>query len=288
MPDFFDIHTIFFTLWDYPMSYLEFFGALVGAMATWLAARANVLELAHCGAASVLLFLLPVLSDSAVPRYVFAGVLFHHQPTGLVALDPPECSGSRPTQRTSHYPVGRSSACAGVTGRAWWQRVCWVRSLRICISGFRSCSVSPALFPIWIRLLRVMSIIGTFMMIHKKLECWWVWLVIDIISTYMYFTKGVKLVGIEYAFFCLIAFQGPGTGRANTGRTQCNKGRFDLSRNISQRFSRLMGLLSKDKTINHEIRAITLAFTAMFLFEVERCCTGCQWAGGCLAVNHLL
>ncbi len=43
MPNFFDIHTIFFTLWDYPMSYLEFFGVVSGSIATWLAARANVL-----------------------------------------------------------------------------------------------------------------------------------------------------------------------------------------------------------------------------------------------------
>ena len=66
----------------------------------------------------------------------------------------------------------------------------------------------PSAFPYLDSFTSVMSVIGTFMMIHKKLECWWVWLLIDLISTYMYFVKGVKLVGIEYAFFCLIAIQG--------------------------------------------------------------------------------
>ena len=66
----------------------------------------------------------------------------------------------------------------------------------------------PSAFPYLDSFTTVMSIIGTYMMIHKKLECWWVWLLVDLISTYMYFVKGVKLVGIEYAFFCLIAIQG--------------------------------------------------------------------------------
>ena len=42
MADFFDIDTIFFTLWGYSMSYLEFFGVVSGTFATWLAARSNV------------------------------------------------------------------------------------------------------------------------------------------------------------------------------------------------------------------------------------------------------
>jgi nicotinamide mononucleotide transporter len=50
-----------------------------------------------------------------------------------------------------------------------------------------------------------MSIFGTFLMIDKRLECWYVWLVVDVISTYMYFVKDVKLVSVEYFVFCFIA-----------------------------------------------------------------------------------
>jgi len=52
---FFDIHTILFTVWGYPMSYLEFFGVVSGGLATWLAARANVWSW-PVGAGSVTLF----------------------------------------------------------------------------------------------------------------------------------------------------------------------------------------------------------------------------------------
>ncbi len=40
--NFFDIDSIFFEMWGYPMSYLEFFGTIAGAVAVWLAARANI------------------------------------------------------------------------------------------------------------------------------------------------------------------------------------------------------------------------------------------------------
>jgi hypothetical protein len=38
----------------------------------------------------------------------------------------------------------------------------------------------------------------------KKLEAWWMWLAIDIISTYMYFVKDVKLYSLLYFVFCII------------------------------------------------------------------------------------
>jgi nicotinamide mononucleotide transporter len=57
----FDIDHIFFTIWGYGMSYLEFFGTIAGAIAVWLSAKANVwswpIGLIKCDA--LLLFVLP-------------------------------------------------------------------------------------------------------------------------------------------------------------------------------------------------------------------------------------
>jgi len=54
----------------------------------------------------------------------------------------------------------------------------------------------------------VMSIFATFLLIRKKVEAWWTWLAIDMISTYMYFVKEVKLYSFLYAVFCVIALFG--------------------------------------------------------------------------------
>ncbi|RYF61110.1 MAG: nicotinamide riboside transporter PnuC, partial [Cytophagaceae bacterium] len=66
----------------------------------------------------------------------------------------------------------------------------------------------PSAFPYIDSFTTVMSIVATYMMIQKRVECWYVWLLIDIILTYVYFIKGVKVVSIEYGIFCLIALQG--------------------------------------------------------------------------------
>src|SRR5690606_1993895 len=55
MADFLDIENIFFVVMGYPMSYVEFFGTLAGAIAVWLSARAQVLNF-PIGLVNVVLF----------------------------------------------------------------------------------------------------------------------------------------------------------------------------------------------------------------------------------------
>jgi nicotinamide mononucleotide transporter len=66
----------------------------------------------------------------------------------------------------------------------------------------------PSAFPYLDSFTTVMSIVATFMLMKKKLEAWWMWLAIDIISTYMYFVKDVKLYSLLYFVFCIIAVFG--------------------------------------------------------------------------------
>jgi len=42
-------------------------------------------------------------------------------------------------------------------------------------------------------------------MIQKKVECWIIWIVIDVVATYLYFLKGAKFFGVEYLIFTGIA-----------------------------------------------------------------------------------
>lgn len=60
-------------------------------------------------------------------------------------------------------------------------------------------------FPYLDSFVTVMSIVATYLMIQKKVECWVVWIVVDIVATGLYFAKGIKFVGIEYLAFCFLA-----------------------------------------------------------------------------------
>jgi len=63
----------------------------------------------------------------------------------------------------------------------------------------------PSAYPFVDSFILVMSVITTFLMIQKKVECWVIWIVIDIVATYLYFLKGAKFFGVEYLIFTLIA-----------------------------------------------------------------------------------
>jgi nicotinamide mononucleotide transporter len=42
LPSFFDIKNIFFSIWGYEMSHLEFWATISGALAVWLSVKENV------------------------------------------------------------------------------------------------------------------------------------------------------------------------------------------------------------------------------------------------------
>ena len=66
----------------------------------------------------------------------------------------------------------------------------------------------PSAFPYMDSFVLAISIVATYLMVQKKVECWIAWILADVVATYLYFTKGILLVGIEYFFFCLIAAYG--------------------------------------------------------------------------------
>lgn len=50
------------------------------------------------------------------------------------------------------------------------------------------------------------TLLAQFTLDNKKLESWWVWVVVNIFAIYTYFDIGLALVGFQYIFFLLNAF----------------------------------------------------------------------------------
>jgi nicotinamide mononucleotide transporter len=207
MPDFFDINTIFFTLWGYSMSYLEFFGVVSGSLSTWLVARNNVWTW-PVAVVSVILFFFLFYQIQLYPD-MFLQVFF------LITY-------LRGWWRWTHPGLGEAITHQGaqqslrITRLPTRQLAIWMMTgviATLLLGTFASnlhtlfpvLFSQPSAFPYLDSFTTVMSIVGTFLMIDKRLECWYVWLVVDVISTYMYFVKDVKLVSVEYFVFCFIA-----------------------------------------------------------------------------------
>ncbi|MBZ0247704.1 MAG: nicotinamide riboside transporter PnuC [Cyclobacteriaceae bacterium] len=201
--EFFNIEFIFFEIWGYPMSYLEFFGTVAGGIAVWLAARANIWSW-PIGLINVTLFFFLFFQVQLYPDMFLQAFFFV---TNLIgwwrwAHPKPEEEDKRNELRISFMPIRQLVvfSASGVVGTILMGA--FASNLH---DWFPVVFNQPSAFPYLDSFVTVMSIVATYLMIQKKVECWVVWIVVDVVATSLYFAKGIKFVGIEYLAFCFIA-----------------------------------------------------------------------------------
>lgn len=203
---FFDHESIFFTLWGYPLSYLEFFGTLAGGVAVWLSARGHIWSWS-IGIINVVLFYFLFYQVQLYPD-MFLQVFFFI--TNLVgwwrwAHPKPGEENRRQELRASWMGLPRTVVMLLVTLVATTAFGYFASSLH---------ELAPALFPLPSAFpyadsfVLTISIAATYLMVQKKVECWAAWILADVVATFLYFSKGILFVGIEYFVFCLIAAYG--------------------------------------------------------------------------------
>jgi nicotinamide mononucleotide transporter len=204
--EFFDINKIFFELWGYRISYLEFFGTVAGFVAVWLASRANIWSW-PLGLINVTLFFFLFYQVQLYPD-MFLQVFFFI--TNLMGwwrwTHPKPFEEDRKKElKVSYMPV-RNLVVFSLLGLAG-TFLSGTMASRI-HDWFPSIFPLPSAFPYADSFVLIMSIVATFLMIQKKIESWVIWIVVDVVATIMYFMKGIKFVGIEYLIFCFIAAYG--------------------------------------------------------------------------------
>jgi nicotinamide mononucleotide transporter len=199
----FDIENTFFEVLGYRMSYLEFFGTVAGAFAVWLSAKAIVWNFA-VGLINCVLFFFLFYQVQLYPDMFLYAFFFVTNAIGWWRWTHPEKfeEDRKHELRVSYIK------------RRYWPFIFSLAVGGTLLVGFFADSIheifphffpKPSAFPYLDSFVAVTSIITTFLMINKKIESWILWILIDVIATYMYFAKGIKFVALEYLFFCLIA-----------------------------------------------------------------------------------
>jgi nicotinamide mononucleotide transporter len=201
--EFFSIDKIFFSALGYQMSYLEFFGTVAGAFAVWLSARVNIWSW-PLGIVNVVLFFFLFYQVQLYPD-MFLQVFFFV--TNLMGWwrwkHPSESEEDERHELKVSYTSRKWLAVYAATGLA--MKLIFGMLAKNLHEFFPSAFSKPSAFPYADSFVTVMSIIATYLMVQKKVECWAVWLLVDAVACYMYFAKGIKFVGIEYLAFCFIA-----------------------------------------------------------------------------------
>ncbi len=203
---FFDINNVFFEFLGVKMSYLEFYATLTGLVAVILSVRENVwswiLGLANVVLAFIMFYQIQLYPDMFLQIFFFITNIIGFWQWKFPKKQEANLYNELKISQLSLKQFGLFSLigliCTALLGT-------FAKNLSELIPEIFS---KPSAFPYMDSFTTIMSIFATFLLIRKKVEAWWIWLAVDIISTYMYFVKDVKLYSLLYAVFCVIALFG--------------------------------------------------------------------------------
>ncbi len=201
-----NVNTTFFTIFNYPMSYIEFFGTLFNLACVWLVMRKNILNW-PIGIIGVILFgilfyQLNLYADLFEQGYYFI--------TGFIGWYAWYTSKKTRVDTEEKITVTRNSLK---------QNIGWLAGITVftLIGTWAMMNIStwlPTLFPVPASLplldvwTTVMSFAAQILLIQKRLENWVLWIVVDIIAIGLYWYKGVPFVAMLYAVFLVLATSG--------------------------------------------------------------------------------
>jgi nicotinamide mononucleotide transporter len=200
---FFDINNTFFTILGYSVSYLEFFAVITGIVAVGLSALANIWSWV-IGIINVTLYFFLFYQVQLYPDMFLQVFFFITNIAGLWRWTHPK-PGEEDIKEQLRVSWMRPTeiayvAAAIATGTALFG--VFAGNLHELLPSVFS---APSAMPFVDSFIAVMSVIVTFYMIQKKIECWIMWLIIDIVATWLYFVRDIKFTSLLYLVYCFIA-----------------------------------------------------------------------------------
>ena len=199
-----DINNTMFTIWDYPMSYIEFFGTIFNIWCVWLTARAKVLSW-PVGLAGTILYLF-LFYQIQLYSDLFEQVFFLI--TGLwgwwMWLHPRTVAETDHKQqlKISFNTLKENGVYLVILALGTALLTYITKNLNIWLPQYFP---EPAAFPFLDAFTTSMSFLAQWLLMKKRIESWMLWIVVDAIGIGLYWAKGVKFVSIEYLLFFFIA-----------------------------------------------------------------------------------
>jgi nicotinamide mononucleotide transporter len=201
MPNLFSVETVFFTVLDYPVSFIEFFGTVFYFASVWLIARRNILTW-PIGIAGVLLYMVlfyqfQLYSDSLEQIYYLAASAY-----GWWAWNRTKTSGKVDTAFSNRTTIASWAAVTLLLGLALGSVMTQIHLWL------------PAWFPIpaslpWLdAMTTVMSLSAMWLLTLRRTETWIYWIIVDLAAIYVYFSKGIMFIGLQYIILTFIAIYG--------------------------------------------------------------------------------
>ncbi|MBL0954047.1 MAG: nicotinamide mononucleotide transporter [Leptospira sp.] len=189
-----------FTILGYPLSLLELLGTTSGLVCVYLASRNHILTwpigIFNSICFFFLFFQIQLYSDMLLQVYFFGSSIY-----GWIIWR------KRTGQFTKIVSLGRNKnlfviflLIVGTFGLGFFTKHLPV--------WFPSLFLKPPDYLYWDAFTTVTSIIANLLLAQRKLESWFLWVLVDIVCIVLYSLKNIPFVTVEYVIFLLIAFYG--------------------------------------------------------------------------------
>lgn len=196
---FFEIDNIAFELIGYPISYVELIGTLFGLISVYLASRANILTWAT-GIINevfllILFFQIQLYADMFLQVYFLIVTLFGWYNW----KQKPKQNSISTTDFKTRIWISIAIIVGTVLARFFFANI------HLYLPQYFKTEAS---FPFTDSFVMVLSIFATVLLAQKKLETWYLWILVDIVCVFLFFKKGIAFLGIEYLVFLGLATYG--------------------------------------------------------------------------------
>jgi nicotinamide mononucleotide transporter len=203
MQNLLSVDHILFTIFGYPMSYIEFVGTILYLWSVWLISRRRMLTW-PVGIISVLFYMvlfyqIRLYSDTIEQVYylgasVYGWWMWNKSPRDNGQIT--DVGYSQP--RKIWFWIGLTVILSVITS---------IFMSRIHIL-FPVIFPEAASFPFLDALTTVMSFVAMWLMAQKKTESWIYWIIVDLIGIGLYFVKDVKFISFLYVILLILAING--------------------------------------------------------------------------------
>ena len=203
MLNFFSVSNTAFTVFGYPLSYVELFGTILYLWSVWLISQRRILTW-PVGIASVLLYMtlfyqIRLYSDAFEQVYYLIASIYGwwrwaHSPHEKGAILNVRFSSSRWIVISLLI-----SAVLGVATGAFMSRA---------HSFFPEVFPEEASYPYLDALTTIMSFSAMWLMARQRIESWVYWIAIDVVGIGLYYVKSVKFITLLYVVLLFMAIRG--------------------------------------------------------------------------------
>lgn len=197
----FDVKETFFTVFEHPVSYVEFIGTVLGLISVFLAARANIFTW-PTGILNAIFFLvifyqIHLYSDMFLQMYFCCMGVYGWFSWKFRAEH--HASDIRTLSNKNRVRLGVFIAVVTLLIGTLISRI------HLLLPGIFA---TPASYPYIDTFIAIMSILATILLARRIFETWVLWIIVDITSIGLYSVKGVKLIAVEFCIFLLLAVLG--------------------------------------------------------------------------------